>query len=354
MPRECIGGVEGRCDAADKHGQPNPDAHTDEATETGQDDGLDEELFEDGAAGGANRFANPDLSGPFGDRDQHNVQDSDTADHERERRDGRGEQDEDPHNLIEGVEPASQRLHLEILPAEVCDVVAGVENAGYLGDGGGHVGLLRGLHGDLVHSIADADAGAEDVAAAGSQWHDRSLVELLSVGLHNTDDPERHMIDLHCPIQRRCWPTEQGGRDSRTQDHHPGAGVVLGRVEERPSPKVSVVRLGPDIGGADRGRRQERDAVAHDRRCAGGGWSDRGDRRCVLQRGDVGVGQVLCGRPIRQVGGLRHDGDVVGDRFDARIDRVLHPLAAGDQQDHRRDSDDEAKHGQRGAQPVST
>ena len=39
-----------------------------------------EELLKDRAAGGAQRFADADLSGSFGDRDQHDVQDSDTAD----------------------------------------------------------------------------------------------------------------------------------------------------------------------------------------------------------------------------------------------------------------------------------
>ena len=117
---------------ADEEGQSDPDSDADEPTEAGQDDGLDEELFEDRAAGGADRFADADLAGSFGDRDQHDIQDADTADDQRDRRDGRDEQDEDAHDLVEGLQPASQGLNLEVPQPGVRDVVAGVEDAGDL------------------------------------------------------------------------------------------------------------------------------------------------------------------------------------------------------------------------------
>ena len=54
--------------------------------------GLDQELPADGPRRGAERLAQPDLAGPLGDRDEHDVHDADAADQQRQGRDA-GEQD---------------------------------------------------------------------------------------------------------------------------------------------------------------------------------------------------------------------------------------------------------------------
>lgn len=51
----------------------------------------------------ADRLPDSDFAGPFGDRDQHDVQDADSADEQRDRGDGRGEHGEDVEDLVEGV-----------------------------------------------------------------------------------------------------------------------------------------------------------------------------------------------------------------------------------------------------------
>src|SRR6185437_14533409 len=105
-------------------------------------------------------------------------------------------------------------------------------------------------------------------------------------------------------------------------------------VEEGPRGEVPVVGRDPTYRGADDVRRQERGVAGLDQRSAAGGgadgtgdragdgWSDGGDVGCIAQRRDVGIGQALRGWAAGDIGGLRHDGDVVGHRFDAHIDGV--------------------------------
>src|SRR5262249_2376606 len=153
----------------------DPDSDADEPAEAGQDDGFDENLLADGTVGGAVLRAAADLAGSFGDRGQHDIQDADTTDDQQDYRDGRGEQDDDVHDLVERLQPVSQGLNLEVPQQRVTDVMAGIEDAGDLVYGGGHGGLLGGLHGDLVERVAGTHAWADYVAAVGFQWHDRGV-----------------------------------------------------------------------------------------------------------------------------------------------------------------------------------
>ena len=93
------------------------------------------------------------------------------------------------------MQPVPQGLNLEVPLTGVRDVVPGVKDASHLVHGGGHGGLLGGLHRDLVEVVAGTDAVADNVAASGVQRHDRGVVKLLAVALHHTDDPEGHMVD---------------------------------------------------------------------------------------------------------------------------------------------------------------
>src|SRR5688572_13013273 len=66
------GGGESHCD-------------TENTTETGQGDGLNQELPENISASRAQRLAYADLARTFGHRDQHDVHDNDPSDHEADR-----------------------------------------------------------------------------------------------------------------------------------------------------------------------------------------------------------------------------------------------------------------------------
>ena len=57
------------------------DDDADQAAAAGQQGGLHQELIEDVAAAGAQRFADADLVGSLGDHRQHDVHDHDAADH---------------------------------------------------------------------------------------------------------------------------------------------------------------------------------------------------------------------------------------------------------------------------------
>jgi hypothetical protein len=94
--------------------QANPQCNADKITDATQHGGFDKELLKDGTASSAEGFTDADLSGPLGDGDQHDIQHADIADDQRDRRDGRGEQSEDVQEVVDGLQPASQRLGFEV------------------------------------------------------------------------------------------------------------------------------------------------------------------------------------------------------------------------------------------------
>src|SRR5690606_20583617 len=69
--------------------QPVGEEDADDAPDGGEQGGLDQELQQDIALPGAHGLARPDLDGPFGDGDQHDVHDHDPPHHERDQGYGR-------------------------------------------------------------------------------------------------------------------------------------------------------------------------------------------------------------------------------------------------------------------------
>ena len=124
-------------------------------------------------------------------------------------------------------------------------MVPGVEDAGHLSHGGGDVGLLGGLHGDLVEFVADADAVADDVAAGGAQRHDCGVVQLLAVALHHTDD--RKGLVFHLTV----WPSAAAESPNRVVATVGPRTTTLAAErawawsKNDPALKSTVVRLGP-------------------------------------------------------------------------------------------------------------
>src|SRR5205085_516272 len=94
---------------------------------------------------GADRFANADLARPLGDRDQHNIHDTYTADHQAHRRDDDHRQKHPARDRFELIDQAGGRLHRKVVllaelyltpnSQKVLDVVLCLFKLAFLGDG---------------------------------------------------------------------------------------------------------------------------------------------------------------------------------------------------------------------------
>src|SRR5690606_1671690 len=83
--------------------------HAPQPPEKRKDHGLHEELQQDLAGGGADGHPDADLPGPFGNRDQHDVHDADTADQEA---DGRNRAQERRHRARDLLHRLRDLLHV--------------------------------------------------------------------------------------------------------------------------------------------------------------------------------------------------------------------------------------------------
>ena len=72
----------------DGQGDQCPEYQTDHAAGEGEDEGLHQELQHDVAAAGAERAADADLTGALADGGEHDIHDANTADDQRDGRDG--------------------------------------------------------------------------------------------------------------------------------------------------------------------------------------------------------------------------------------------------------------------------
>ena len=86
-----------------------------------------QELRDDVAAPRAERLADADLAGPFGDRDEHDVHDDEGADDEADGRERGAEEDEFPFEFVEEAERGVGAGEGEVILVAGAEAVEGAE-----------------------------------------------------------------------------------------------------------------------------------------------------------------------------------------------------------------------------------
>jgi len=88
-------------DIGDKERAEPPGEQADKASDKAKDSGLGEELEEDIASFGSDSLTDTDFSDSFGDRDEHDIHNTDTADNQRDTGDKTEEYGKYTHYLIQ-------------------------------------------------------------------------------------------------------------------------------------------------------------------------------------------------------------------------------------------------------------
>ena len=340
----------------DGDGDGAAEADAEDAADDAHDDGFDEELQHDVAEGRAERLPYADLTRALRDRDHHDVHDADAADEERDARDTAKEDRQHRRLLRHRLDEAREVVDGEVILLAIQDVVTLAQQrfdlALYLDD-------LRGLADLQVDHLDVRDA--EKTLLLRHQRNDDHIVLILahgglSLAREDADDLERLIVDANV-LADGILTAEEIPSDGRADD-----GDALALV---------VVRLRDE--GADRQRERA------DRHILGRHAHDNGIP--VLIAVDNLIGALHDGRNVVDVLDLLFDRDgvVVLQRLarscraanaarvrragrddehvaaEARhrvLDVALDAHADGDHRNDGGDADDDAEHGEDGAQFV--
>jgi len=326
-------------DVGDADGQKLAEAEADQPPEKTQHQRLDHELRQDGRPAGADGFAQTDLAGALGDRNEHDVHDADAADEQRDPHDAAGDHRNDQRDLVERVQEALDRIDAEIVGLAGADAARPAQEETDLGLGlvqrlGSAAGrqrdqvrvaqLVDGLERekDLVSFLAavaevqlgpfldDAD-DAEGVMTDADGLADAVVAETQLVAQTRLDDADLahlHVVD---------------GRKRAAQQDGPMLDVVVRRFD---AGNLNVV--GGAFAVLDGTLPDEADAAqVRDRRAMLAHALEMLGEKTVLPHGDVAHGPA-----IRLV---RLDNDRVGpEGLDLGED---FRLQAGQRRDHGRD-----------------
>src|SRR5205809_3579607 len=127
--------------------QADPDQPPDE----GQRDGFHEELAQDVSAPGSHGHPQPNFSGSFGHRDQHDVHDPDTAHEQRDRGNGRQEHRQDARRFFLGLKDLREVAKPEIIGVGRLEAMSLAKQASDLLLGLLHRVRLTHFDGDGIH-----------------------------------------------------------------------------------------------------------------------------------------------------------------------------------------------------------
>ena len=104
----------------------------------------------------ADRHAQADFAGSFGDRHEQDIHDANAADDQGYRCDGGEQQRHDAARALGGFRELAEVAHVEVVDAAGHDAVAADERVGHLDDGGLNRVRTRGLNIDLVDEARQA------------------------------------------------------------------------------------------------------------------------------------------------------------------------------------------------------
>ena len=343
-------------DMRDGNGDGAAEADAEDAADDAHDDGFDEELQHDVAEGRAERLPYADLTRALRDRDHHDVHDADAADEERDARDTAEEDRQHRRLLRHRLDETREVVDGEVVLLAIQDVVTLAQQRFDLA-----------LYLDDLRSLADLQLDHLDVRDAEKalllrhQRHDDHIVLILahgglSLARENTDDLERLIVDANV-LADGVLAAEEIPSDGRADD-----GDALALV---------VVRLRDE--GAD-GQRERTDRHVLGRHAHDNGIPvliavdnligalhdgrnvvdvldllfDR-DGVVVLQRLARSCRAANAAR-VRRAG--RDDEHVAAEARHRVLDVALDAHADGDHRNDGGDADDDAEHGEDGAQFV--
>src|ERR1019366_2729592 len=168
----------------------DPEHYAEQASRFGQEQRLDEKLKQNVVGARAHGLADADLPRPFRHRNQHDVHDHDTADHQR---DG-GDPDHGVKKRAAKVRPDTQQavigLDVEIVVVAGVDVAAGAEDGARLV----HRFIESGAAGRGLARDADTFMGAM-LFLISADRHERVVIQALAKRLAFAFADANHAID---------------------------------------------------------------------------------------------------------------------------------------------------------------
>src|SRR5215211_4275484 len=329
----------------DQQGPADPEQDADDPAADRQGHRLQQELAEHVAGAGPDGLAQPDLPGPLGHADEHDVHHPDPADDQRDAGD-RGQY---------------QGQDAEDAPDHPEDVLLGQDLVLLLGMGPGHDVaddrlLLVDLPGSWGLDRDPVDPADPEQALGGGHGHEQLGVAGHPEGgpdpAHHADDPEADTADGDRLADRVAVGEQAVGRVG-AEHGHPAAGVDVGGAEERPPGQAPVEHQRDGLGGSLDVDRGPPGPDPGDLARGDGGRDPPRVADGVADPADILQPQPghARGRAERQVAG-GDEQDVGAERLDPGGDLVPGPRADGHQQDHAGHPDDHPEHGQPGAELV--